>query len=344
MAITPQDFDFNQLLARSLPSGDPLIAQLQAGSLSANTSPVPRIVPPTAGIFARRSADPGPYPVAQPYTLPKPNLFGVEPPGVGEQDLPPQPPAVNYGDMTFSQLLGEDLSPAQKFTKEITKPFPDVIKNPTFPSISAAAGKLAASAVYPPAAILSAAGSVAGKIHEHNKQAEIQRRLKTPDPSSMMPQLGIHRPDFDPITWNRRNLQQAPYALDVIADAREKARESNLREQARRAAETAALGQEISTPRSLLPSLNPFVSAASIPVEVENLPYLDPSDRPLIPGDINWDAVVNTALDAGDTVIDDKRTTIDDATDSIASVDVVSDDAGSYQGSYLSENFEAQIW
>jgi hypothetical protein len=210
MAITPQDYNFNQLLARSLPSGDPLIAQLQAGSLSANTSPVPRIVPPTAGIFARRSADPGPYPVAQPYTLPKPNLFGVEPPGVGEQDLPPQPPAVNYGDMTFSQLLGEDLSPAQKFTKEITKPFPDVIKNPTVPSISAAAGKLAASAVYPPAAILSAAGSVAGIIHERNKQAEIQRRLKTPDPSSMMPQLGIHRPDFDPITWNTRPQVDAP--------------------------------------------------------------------------------------------------------------------------------------
>ena len=400
MAITPQDFDFNQLLARSLPPGDPLIDQLRAGSLSANTSPVPRIVPPTAGIFARRSADPGPYPVAQPYTLPKPNLFGVEPPGVGEQDLPPQPPAVNYGDMTFSQLLGEDLSPAQKFTKEITKTVPDIIKNPTLTSILGKGATAAASTVFPPAAILSAAGSVASKIHERNKQAEIQRRLKTPDPSSMMPQLGIHRPDFDPITWNRRNLQQPPHALDALADVREKARKSDLRsqigkpgwkwdivsgpgskyprlhrmwneespsaslelnadametevsrafpggavtraseearEQARKAAGTAALGQEISTPRSLLPSLNPFVSAASIPVEAENLPYLDPSDRPTIPGDINWDAVVNTAIDAG-------RTTTDDA---MASVDVVSDDAGGYQdqGSYLSENFEEQIW
>ena len=104
MAITPQDFDFNQLLARSLPSGDPLIDQLRAGSAVAGRSPVPRISPPTAGIFARRPADPGPYPVASPYMLPKPNLFGVEPPGVGEQDLPAPFPTPDLYGMTEEQL------------------------------------------------------------------------------------------------------------------------------------------------------------------------------------------------------------------------------------------------
>ena len=76
----------------------------QGQNLSGFRSPVPRISPPTAGIFARRPADPGPYPVANPYMLPKPNLFGVEPPGVGEQDLPAPFPTPDLYGMTEEQL------------------------------------------------------------------------------------------------------------------------------------------------------------------------------------------------------------------------------------------------
>ena len=316
MAITPQDFDFNQLLARSLPSGDPLIDQLRAGSAVAGRSPVPRIVPPTAGIFARRSADQGPYPAAQPYTLPKPNLFGVEPPGVGEQDLPAPFPTPDLYGMTEEQLGRQ-----RKWGNRIASVIPTFTPSFMAQGIRALARKAELEAV--------------DEFRRRESQDIQGGGLVDP----VVPAGSV----ADPITWNRRNWQQAPHALDVIADEREQARQSNLREQARRAAGTAALGGEISKPRSLLPNIDPsFVSAASTPVKVEELPYVNPSDRPLIPG--YWENVVNAVIDAGDTAIDDERTKIDDATDSIASVDVVSDDAGSYQGSYLSENFEEQIW
>lgn len=203
MAITPQDFDFNQLLARSLPSGDPLITQLQAGSAVAGRSPVPRISPPTAGIFARRPADPGPYPVASPYMLPKPNLFGVEPPGVGEQDLPAPFPTPDLYGMTEEQLGRQ-----RKWGNRIASVIPSVTPSFMAQGIRALARKAELEAV--------------DEFRRRESQDIQGGGLVDP----VVPAGSV----ADPITWNPRNWQQPPHALDAIADAREKARKSDLRQ------------------------------------------------------------------------------------------------------------------
>ena len=194
MAITPQDFDFNQLLARSLPSGDPLIDQLRAGSAVAGRSPVPRISPPTAGIFARRPADPGPYPVASPYMLPKPNLFGVEPPGVGEQDLPAPFPTPDLYGMTEEQL-GRQREWGDKIASFI----------PSFTPSFAAQGIRAL-----------ARKAELGAVDEfRRRESQDIQGGGLVDP--VVPAGSV----ADSITWNPRNWQQPPqqppHALDAIA-------------------------------------------------------------------------------------------------------------------------------
>jgi len=127
--------------------------------------------------------------------------YGLDP---MEEEIEPGAP-IDYSKMSFSELLREEPYDKGSWLREFLKDPVSTYKDPTVLSGIGNVGSAAlmlnpATAI--PSAVLTAA-KAANWFQEQRRQAEINRRLKTPDPTSMMPQM---QAGYNPITW----AQQRP--------------------------------------------------------------------------------------------------------------------------------------